>query len=80
MKGNLVFSIMFEKFRFDGDFFARNLDASVELRQHQWLHKGFFSFLDRMVLFLSSLNLFFFLFFFCFWFFLVNFLPLLIFP
>ena len=27
MKGNLVFSIMFEKFRFDGDFFARNLDA-----------------------------------------------------
>ena len=66
MKGNLVFSIMFEKFRFDGDFFARNLDASVELRQHQWLHKGFFSFLERMVLF--------------FVYFLVNFLPLLIFP
>ena len=63
MKGNLVFSIMFEKFRFDGNFFARNLDASVELRQYQWLHKGFFSFLDRMVLFLSSLNLFFFCFF-----------------
>ena len=77
MKGNLVFSIMFEKLRFDGDFFARNLDASVELRQYQWLHKGFFSFLDRMVLFFGSV--FFFLFFF-FVYFLVNFLPLLIFP
>ena len=63
MKGNLVFSIMFEKFMFDGDFFARNLDASVELRQHQWLHKGFFSFLDRMVLFFGSV--FFSCFFFC---------------
>ena len=69
MKGNLVFSIMFEKFMFDGDFFARNMDASEELRQHQWLHKGFFSFLDRMVIFLSSLNLFFFSVFFLFLFF-----------
>ena len=31
-KGNLVFSIMYEKFWFDSDFFVRNLDASLELQ------------------------------------------------
>ena len=57
---------MYGKFWFDGDFFVRNLDASLELRQYQslsqsdWHWVEFFSFLDRTVLSLSSLGLFFF--------------------
>ena len=40
--------------------FVRNLDARVELRQYQSLSQSnFFSFLNRIVLFLSSLDLFF---------------------
>ena len=31
-KENLVFNIIYGKFCFDGDFFARNLDTSVALR------------------------------------------------
>ena len=41
-KGNLVFNIMYHKFWFDGDFFVRNLDASVELRQYQSLSPRIF--------------------------------------
>ena len=56
---------MFDKFRFDRDFFVRNLDASVwSSANTSHFHKGFFSFLDRMVLFLISLGLFFLWFFF----------------
>ena len=56
---------MFDKFRFDRDFFVRNLDASVwSTASTSHFHKGFFSFLDRMVLFLISLGLFFLWFFF----------------
>ena len=49
-KGNLVSNIMDGNFWFDGDFFVRNLDASVELRYYQ---RDFF-------LILTSLSLFFF--------------------
>ena len=51
---------MYHKFWFDGDFFVRNLDASVELRQYQSLSPRIFSFFNRMVLFLFSLGLLFF--------------------
>ena len=55
---------MFGRFWFDGDFSVRNLGASVELRQYQSFSKrNYFPFFDRMVLFLSSLGLFFFKFF-----------------
>ena len=43
-KGNLVFNIMYGKFCFDGDFFVRNLDASVELRHCQSLSRRIFFF------------------------------------
>ena len=46
-KGNLVSNIMDGNFWFEGDFYVRNLDASVELRHYQSLKKGFFSYLDR---------------------------------
>ena len=36
-KGNLVSNIMDGNFWFDGDFYVRNLDASVELRHYQLL-------------------------------------------
>ena len=36
-KGNLVSNIMDGNFWFDGDFYVRNLDASVELRHYQSL-------------------------------------------
>ena len=36
-KGNLAFIIMYGTFWLDGDFFVRNLYASVELRQYQSL-------------------------------------------
>ena len=49
---------MYNKFWFDTNFFVRNLDVRLELRQHQSLSQRIFSFLDRMVLFLSSLSLF----------------------
>ena len=49
---------MYNKFWFDTNFFVRNLDVRVELRQYQSLSQRIFSFLDRMVLFLSSLSLF----------------------
>ena len=39
--------------------FVRNLDAGVKLRQYSRFHKAIFSFLNRLVLFLSSLDLFF---------------------
>ena len=56
---------MFDKFRFDRDFFVWNLNASVwSSANTSHFHKGFFSFLDRMVLFLISLGLFFLWFFF----------------
>ena len=46
---------MYSKFGFDGDFFVRNLDASVGSASTSHFHKGiFFSFLDRMAPFLSS--------------------------
>ena len=47
---------MYDNFWFDGDFPVQNLDASVELRQYQSLSHFF---RNRMVLFLSSLGLFF---------------------
>ena len=54
-----VFNIMYGKFWFDSDFFVQNLDVSVNLPTTSGFHKGiFFSFLDRMVLFLSFLGLF----------------------
>ena len=57
------------------NFDIQTLDASVEFRQHQSLsQRKFFSFLDRLVLFLSSLSLFYF-----FVFFTNDFLPLMIF-
>ena len=36
-KGSLVSNIMDGNFWFDGDFYVRNLDASVELRHYQSL-------------------------------------------
>ena len=42
IKGNVVFNIMYHKFWFDGDFFVRNLDASLELRQYQSLSPRIF--------------------------------------
>ena len=75
-----MFNISYGKFWFDGDFFVRNLNAIVELRQyHSLSQRNFFSSLDRMVLLLSPLGLFFF-FFFSLFFFTMDFLPLLIFP
>ena len=42
-RGNLILNIMYGKFWFDGDFFVRNLDPSVELRQYQsLLQRNFF--------------------------------------
>ena len=60
-KGNLVFNIMYGKFWFDGDFFVQNLNWAPPVRVA-------FYFLDRLVLFLSSLGVFFFFFFFFFFF------------
>ena len=55
---------MYGKFWFDSDFFVQNLDVSVNLPTTSGFHKEiFFSFLDRMVLFLSFLGLFIYLFF-----------------
>ena len=69
---------MYGKVWLDGDFFVRNMDASVELQHYKsHLQRKFFSFLYRMVLFLSSLGL---LFLFSFFFFTKEFFPLLIFP
>ena len=62
-----MFNISYGKFWFDGDFFVRNLNAIVELRQyHSLSQRNFFSSLDRMVLLLSPLGLFFFFLFFSF--------------
>ena len=36
------FNIMYGQFWFDGDFFVRNLDASVELRQYRSLQQRIF--------------------------------------
>ena len=44
IKANLVFSLMYDKFRLDGDFSVRNLDASVEFRQCQSLSQRIFFF------------------------------------
>ena len=73
-KRNLVFNIMYGKFWFDGEFFVRNLDASMKLRQYQSLSQ-------RNSLFLTECYSFFLLcaYFFPF-FFTEDFLPLLIFP
>ena len=43
-RGNLILNIMHGKFWFDGDFFVRNLDPSVELRQYQLLSQRNFFF------------------------------------
>ena len=67
---------MYSKFWFDGDSFVWNLDASVELRQHQSLsQKKFFLFLTECYFFFLLWAFFFF-----FYFFTKDFLPLLIFP
>ena len=77
-KRDFLSNIMCGKFRFDGDFYNVNLDASTELCQYWSLsRRNFFSFLGRMVLFLSFFfgpNLFFI------FFFTKDFLPLLISP
>ena len=41
-KGNLVFNIVYGNLWFDGDFFVRNLDTSVGLRQYKSLSQRFF--------------------------------------
>ena len=52
------------KLWFNGDFFVQNLDASVELPQYLLLsQRKFFSFLERLILFLSFLSLLLFFFF-----------------
>ena len=52
---------MYGKLWFDSNFFVRNLDASVKLRWYKLLsQRNFFSLLDRVVSFLSSLGFFFF--------------------
>ena len=66
-----------EETSFFSDFFVWNLEASVEPRRHRSFTKDFFSFLDRVVFFLSCLGLFLFLFLSLF--FTKDFLPLLIF-
>ena len=43
-KGNLVFNIVCGNLWFDGDFFVRNLDTSVGLRQYKSLSHRFFFF------------------------------------
>ena len=53
LKGNLVFNLMYDKSRFDGDFFVRPLDARMERSA-----RTTFFFPDKMVSFLSSLGLF----------------------
>lgn len=53
-----MFNLIYGKYRFDGDFFVRNLDASME----RSARSGFFP--EKMVSFLSSSELFFFFFFF----------------
>lgn len=58
LKGNFVFNLMYDNYRFDGDFFVRNLGASVE----RSVRTAFFSFPDKMEPFISSLGLFFFFF------------------
>ena len=68
---------MYSKFGFDGDFFVRNLDASVGSASTSHFHKGIF------FLFLTEWHIFFLLkacFFFFFLYFPKDFLPLLIFP
>ena len=77
-KRDFLFNIMGGKFRFDGDFYVGNLDASTELCQYWSLsRRNFFLFLAEWYsFFLSSLVQISFSFFF----FTKNFLPLLIFP
>ena len=43
-KGNLVFNIVYGNLWFDGDFFVRNLDTSVGLRQYKSLFTKVFLF------------------------------------
>ena len=74
---NKVFNIMYGKVWLDGDFFVRNMDASVEL-QHYKSHlrrKFFLFFTEWYSFFLLWAFFFFFLFFFT-----KDFFPLLIFP
>ena len=78
-KRNFFFNIMCGEFRFDGDFYVGNLDASTELCQYWSLsRRNFFLFLAEWYsFFLSFLVQNFFLIFF---FFTRDFLSLLIFP
>ena len=74
---NKVFNIMYGKVWLDGDFFVRNMDASVELRHYMSLlqRKFFLFFTEWYSFFLLWAIFFFFLFFFT-----KDFFPLLIFP
>ena len=54
-KRNFFFNIMCGKFRFDGDFYVGNLDASTELCQYWSLsRRNFFLFLAELYSFFLS--------------------------